>query len=147
MRSRAGAAAAGAAAMMVLVAAGCGGDDGGGATSKAEWQKQHGALVQAYSRTLDDAINNINQGNENTQGSCTQAGEDARDIKSEALPVPNATVNAALTRSADAAIKASADCIRGARQTDARAVEAAQASFKEARTAMDEAEAAIEAWS
>lgn len=138
-----------AAALAVVVLVGCGGgDDGGSAGNKAEWEDQNGELVQAYSRSLDDAINNINQGaRATTVGSCTQVADDAKELNAQAFPVPNATVQAALRSAVDNGTKAAASCLAGAQGGGAPVIERAQAEFREARMAMDEAENAISAWS
>lgn len=140
--------AAVAVALAAVVLAACGGgDDGGEATSKADWEEKNGSLVSAYSRDLSDAINNINQGAPGTVGSCTQVQDDGKEVQEQAFPVPNQAVDAALKRAVDSGLKAAADCLRGARTTNAGAIEQAQRDFAVARTAMDEAEAAIKAWS
>lgn len=126
----------------------CGGG-GGKAKDKAGWQKDNSALVASYSRDLDDAINNINQGaRDKTTGSCTQVSEDGKELRKDALPVPNAAADAALRKAVDTGIQAATDCLAGAREQNqgARTVETAQREFTDARKAMDDAEAAIKAW-
>jgi hypothetical protein len=131
-------------AVATLAACGGGGDDEVG--TKAEWEEKNGSLVSAYSRDLSDAINNINQGAPGTVGSCTQVQDDGKEVQEQAFPVPNEAVNGALRRAVDSGLKAAADCLRGARTTDARAIEQAQRDFADARRAMDETEEAIKAW-
>ena len=117
---------------------------GGGASSKEEWEDQNGSLVEAYSRDLSAAVNTINQGErQNTINTCTQVKDDANEVKSTALPVPNNAVDGPLRTAVESGIKAADACLNGARNTDARAVEAAQRDFAEARKSMDAAEAAI----
>ncbi|MFP5317250.1 MAG: hypothetical protein ACLGI2_03030 [Acidimicrobiia bacterium] len=129
-----------------LVLGACGGGEEG-AASKEEWLEEHEALVNAYSRDLVDAVNVINQGERQaTVASCTQVNDDAREVREEALPVPNAAVNTHLTKAVEVGIEAAQACLRGARETNADAVEEGQRLFAEARKAMDEAEAAIDDW-
>jgi hypothetical protein len=54
-------------------------------------------------------------------------------------------VDSALRKAIDTGIQAATDCLKGGRNTDARAVELAQREFADARKAMDEAEAGIQA--
>lgn len=137
-----------AAVVAVTMLAACGGGDGGSAGSKAEWEEQNGELVTAYSRSLDDAMNNINQGaRANTVGSCTQVRDDANELNDQAFPVPNQTVDAALRLAVDSGLRAAASCISGSGAGGARDIEKSQVEFREARTAMDDAEDAISAWS
>lgn len=134
------------AAIAAVTLAGCGGG-GGKPTTKAAWQKKNSSLVTAYSRDLDDAINNINQGSrDNTLASCTQVSDDGKELRSKGLPVPNAAVDTALRKTLDSADKASADCLQGGRNVQASAVERAMAEFGDARKAMDDTMAAIQAW-
>jgi hypothetical protein len=144
---RAAAVAALAAAALITLAACGGGDGGGGADSKEEWQDEHGALVDAYSRDLSAAVNTINQGErQSTINTCTQVRDDAMEVRENAFPVPNSAVDGPLRSAVDFGIKAADSCLTGARNTNADAVEDAQRDFAEARKAMDEAEAAIKAW-
>lgn len=149
MSGRAGSAAVLAMAAALLVLAACGGGDGGGgADTKEGWQDKNGDLVDAYSRDLSVALNTINQGERTaTISTCNQIIDDAKEVRSQALPVPEAAVNTPLTKAVDTGIKAAESCLTGARNTSARDVESAQRDFAEARKAMDEAEAAIKAWS
>ncbi|MGH9278217.1 MAG: hypothetical protein ACRD12_08925 [Acidimicrobiales bacterium] len=133
--------------LAVLLGA-CGGGGGSSGGGKAGWEEDNGELVAAYSRDLDDAINNINQGaRANTVGSCTQVDDDAKELDTQAFPVPDGTVDAALRRAVDAGKLAAASCIAGARGGGASDIEKSQAEFAEARKALDEAQAAIAAWS
>ena len=134
------------AAVITLTA--CGGGDGGGTDTKEGWQDEHGELFEAYSRDLSAAGNTINQGERTlTISTCQQVIDDAKEIKAKALPVPDSAVDGPLRTALDMGIKAGEECLTGARNTDARSVEAAQRDFAEARKAMDEAEAAYKAWS
>ncbi|MDQ4097718.1 MAG: hypothetical protein M3144_07615 [Actinomycetota bacterium] len=128
--------------------AACGGE-GGDDNSKAAWEEEHGDLVDAYSRDLSDALNTINQGERaRTTGSCTQVSDDGKELREKVLPVPNAAVDAPLRKAVDLGITAAEHCLQGARAAEhgAEDIETAQREFGEARTAMDEAEAAIDAW-
>ena len=148
MRAMVGKAAVTAVAAALMVLAACGDDGGGSAGSKAEWEEEHGELVAAYSRDLSVALNTINQGERTaTLNTCQQVKDDANEVKSTALPVPNSAVDGPLRSAVDLGIKAADACIQGGRNTDARAVEAAQRDFGAARQAMDDAEAALKAWS
>lgn len=130
-----------------VVLAACGGD-GGDEDSKAGWQKENGDLVDAYSRDLSAAQNDINQGEKaRTTGSCNQVADDARELREKALPVPNAAVDAPLRKAVDIGITAAEHCLQGSRSAQgADDIEAAQREFADARTSMDEAEAAINVW-
>jgi hypothetical protein len=144
----------GAARMTMVLAiaiglAACGGDDdGGGAATKAEWEEEHGDLVAAFSRDLDATNNTINQGEKTaTLNACTQLRDDAQEMRSEVFPVPNDAVNGPLRRSVDLAIEAADNCLQGGRSADgARQVESAMAQLNDARSAFNEARAAIDAW-
>ncbi len=129
----------------------CGGGDGGGGDSKEAWQEQNGDLVDAYSRDLSDALNTINQGaRAATTGSCTQVKDDGTELRKEALPVPNPAVDGPLRKAIDLGLSAADHCLKGAggsAEHGAREVEAGQREFADARKAMDEAEAALKAWS
>lgn len=132
--------------LVALSAAACGGDGGGG-ESKDDWYGEHRELISAFSRSLGDGLNTINQGERTrTLSTCTQVIDDAKEVQEKALPVPNPAVDGPLRKAVDEAIKAGENCLKGGRQTDARAVEAAQVQFTDARKAMDEAEAAINVW-
>lgn len=134
-------------AVVVVGLAGCGGDGGGGTASKEEWLEEHEALVSAYSRDLSDALNVINQGERTaTMASCNQVIDDAREVREEAMPVPNAEVNTHLTKAVEVGIEAGQACLKGARETSADDIEEAQRLFADARKAMDDAEAAIDDW-
>jgi hypothetical protein len=136
----------GAVAAAALVLAACGDDDGG--STKPSWEKEHGDLVTALGRDIDDAAAALGRGERNvTLGACTQLSDDAQEVRSEALPVPDSTVDAALRRAVDLAAKAAASCIEGARNPQGGAsVEAAQREITDARQAMNEAETARRSW-
>ncbi len=143
-RSAQAGAALAAVVILGMAAAGCGGG-GGGSSSPADWKKEHGSLVSAFSRDLSDAINNINQGQrEVTLASCTQVSETAKEIKKDALPAPGA-VDAPLKSAVDLSITGGDNCLKGARNTDARSVEEAQRNFAAARKSLDEAETGLKA--
>lgn len=133
-------------ATAVMTMTGCGGAGGPG-DSKAAWERGNGELVAAYSRDLDDAIDNIDQGaRAATVGSCTQVADDARELENQAFPVPDGTVDAALRQAVDAGRAAAASCLAGSRGGGARDIERAQGEFADARRALDAAQAAITAW-
>ena len=134
------------AALAVVVGTACGG--GGGGTTKEAWRKEHGRLVAAFGRDIDAAGTALDQGERSTTiGACTQLSEDAKEVRKEALPVPDPASDAALRRAVDTAAKAAASCLQGARSGQgADAVEAAQREIADARRAIDEADAALAAW-
>lgn len=133
-------------AAVVLVMLGCG-PSGGPGVSKAAWERGNGELVAAYSRDLDDALDNINQGARAvTVGSCTQVADDAKELGDQAFPVPDGAVDAALRKAVEAGRAAAASCLAGSRGGGARDIERAQAEFADARRALDAARAAITAW-
>jgi len=146
-RLRRAAAGAAAAASLCLMAA-CGdGEGGGGGDTKAGWQEDHGDLFDAYSRDLSAVVNTINQGERTaTLATCQQVIDDGKELKDTALPVPNPAVDGPLRTAIEKGASGGNSCLAGARNTDARAVEAAQRDFADARKAMDEAEAAYKAW-
>ncbi len=132
----------------VALLAGCGGEsESAGATTKEEWEEEHGELVAAYSRDLTAALNIINQGERTaTMATCNQVTDDAKEVQQTALPVPDPAADGALRKAVDVGLKAAESCLAGARATQAHAIETSQKQFAEARAAMDEAEAAISAW-
>lgn len=135
--------------LLLFVAAGvaCGGN-GEQANTKEGWEKEHGDLYAAFRRDLDAAGDAVNQGEKTaTLGACTQLAEDARELRSDALPVPNPAVDGPLRRAVDLAITAAQHCIAGARAAEgARDVEAAQRELPRARQALAEVDAALTAW-
>ena len=134
---------------VLATACGGGGSDGGGAaTSKVDWEKRHGAIVNAVSLDIDLANGGLDKGDRPViLSSCNQLQEDVADAR-KALPVPDPTVDAALRAALDAAGAASPTCLEGGRVAgDASIVEKAQREMKAARAKMDDAQSAINAWS
>lgn len=130
-----------------MVAAACGGGDDGGVATRAEWEEEHGADLTALSRELDVTDATLSSGNrQSIQGACTLLRESASEFRSDALPVPQASVQQALDRALDAIDTAAQSCLTGARSGAAAEVEAAMDRMDDARTALDGAQAAIAAW-
>jgi hypothetical protein len=129
---------------------GCGGGDSNSTTTKAGWQKKNADLVAAYTRDLTDAVNTLNQGQRAaTTGSCTQVADDAKALQRQALPVSNKAVDAPLRKAIDTGISASDRCLKGATETGSQGasdVEEAQREFAAANQSMQDADAAIKAW-
>jgi len=139
---------AGALAVAALLAGGCGGgDDGGGAANKGEWDEKYGAVVKSVSDDIDRSVQALNAGQRPVVLSeCTQLQEDLVDAK-KAVPVPDATVDAALRSAFDVTTTAVATCVEGARvASDASIVEKAQREMKVARDSYTKAQDAIAAW-
>lgn len=128
---------------------GCGGDDEGVKT-KAGWQKENGDLFAAFEKDLDAAGDTINRGEKQaTISACTQLSDDAKEMRSDVFPVPNAAVDTALRQSVNLAVTGADNCIRGGRDTSdagARQVEAAMKELTDARQKFLEAKVAMEAW-
>jgi hypothetical protein len=135
-------------AMAAALALAACGDDGGGADTKAGWEDQHGSLLASFRRDLDAAGDAVNRGERAvTLGACMQLAEDARELREEALPVPNPAVDAPLRRAVNAAVTGAEHCVAGARAAEgAHDVELAQKELPEARQALREADAAYTAW-
>ena len=128
-------------------ACGGGGDDGGPAANKAEWEEEHGSAVRVVSDDIDRAVQALNAGQRPVVLSeCTQLQEDLADAR-KAVPVPDATVDAALRAAFDATGTAAATCVEGGRvASDASIVEKAQREMKTARDSYSAAQDAIAAW-
>ena len=134
--------------LAALVLGACGGDsDEGAATNKADWQSKHGPVVKAVSLDVDAANDALTKGDRAIiLSSCNQLKEDLADAQA-ALPVPDATVDGSLRAAFDSIGKATPTCLQGARiANDNHLVEQAQREMKDARTKLDEAEQAIDAW-
>lgn len=132
-----------------LVAGACGSDsEDGAAANKAEWDKKHASLIALISDDIDRSNQALSGGQRSlVLSACTQLQEDSTDAK-KALPVPDATVHAALSEALEFSQKSAAGCIEGARVAgDAHLVEVAQADMKKAREKYDTAQDAIAAWS
>lgn len=136
-----------AAVLLALVAAACGDDSDGAATTKAEWEERYGNDVSIVSDDVDRSQQALNAGQrQELLAVCTQLKEDLTDSR-EALPVPDAGVDAALRDAFDAVDVAADNCIEGARiASEAHRVEVAQEDMKTARERLDEAQEAIAAW-
>ena len=124
-----------------------GGSDGGTATNKADWQKRHGTAISVVSDDIDRSNQALDTGERPVVlSTCTQLQEELGDAR-DALPVPDATVDAALRRALEATETAARTCVDGARiASDADKIEQAQAEMKTARGRFDEANKAIDAW-
>jgi hypothetical protein len=135
---------------VALLAGACGGggdDGGGGAANKAEWEEEHASAVRVVSDDIDRAVQALNAGQRPVVLSeCTQLQEDLTDAR-KAVPVPDATVDAALRSAFDATGTAAATCVEGGRvASDASIVEKAQREMKTARDRYSAAQDAIAAW-
>jgi hypothetical protein len=131
-----------------LLSGACGGgSDEGAATNKADWEKNHASIVSVVSDDIDRSVQALNAGQRPVVLSeCTQLQEDLADAR-EALPVPDATVDAALRAALDATGTAVTTCVEGARvASDASIIEKAQREMKTARESYDAAQGAIAAW-
>ncbi len=131
-----------------LLAVGCGGSsDDGAAANKADWEKKHGSVVSVVSDDIDRSVQALNAGQRPiVLSECTQLKEDLTDAR-KAVPVPDATVDAALRSAFDATDTAANTCVEGGRvASDASIVEKAQREMKVAREKYDAAQSAIEAW-
>ncbi len=134
--------------VVALLTGSCGGgSDGGAAANKGDWEKKHGSAVQAVSDDIDRSVQALNAGQRPILLSeCTQLMEDLAGAR-KAVPVPDATVDAALRSAFDAAGTAVGTCVEGARiASEASIIEKAQREMKVAREKYDAAQSAIEAW-
>ncbi len=137
-----------AALLLTVVLAACGGGtDDGAATTKADWEKKHGAAVAAVSTDLDQAREALSGGQRQIIiSACTQLQEDLAEAR-KALPVPNPSVDGLLRSAFDAIEAGVPDCLDGARiANQAHITETAIAEFRDARPKMDEANKAIAEW-
>ena len=135
--------------LLLVLPTACGGDsdDGGGAANKADWDKKHGATVNAVSLDVDQANGGLDRGDRPViLSSCIQLQEDLTDAR-KAVPVPDPAVDSALRAALDSVGTAVTTCIEGGRvASDASIVEKAQREMKDARAKLDTAQAAIRAW-
>ena len=136
--------------LLALVGGACGGDadgGGGGAATKADWGKKHGSIVEVVSDDIDRGVQALNGGQRPVVLSeCTQLQDDLVDAR-KALPVPDATVDAALRAALDATDTGAKTCVEGGRvASDAGIVEKAQREMKTARETYSAAQEAIAAW-
>ena len=137
-----------AAVLLALALGACGGDsDDGAATNKADWESKHGAVLNAVSLDVDAANDALTKGDRAViLSSCNQLQEDLADAQ-KALPVPDPTVDGSVRAAFDSIGKATPTCLQGARiANDNHLVEQAQREMKDARTKLDEAQKAIDAW-
>lgn len=132
-----------------LAIAGCGGGGSGGSPgSKAGWESRHGADLASFTRDLEFTDSTLNRSDRTAiLPACSQLKETVASLRKSALPVPDATADAALTKALDAAGTAADTCVAGARSGQANMVEAAMAQMTDARKALATAQAAIDAWS
>jgi hypothetical protein len=121
--------------------------DSGAAANKSDWDKKNGAAVKAVSLDVDESNTALDKGDRVAiLSACNQLQADLKDAR-KGLPVPDATVDAALKAGLDAVGTASDSCINGARiANDNHLVEQAQTDMKVARTKLDDAQKAIAAW-
>jgi hypothetical protein len=137
----------------VVVVAGllgaCGGSSdssGGTAANKSDWDKKNGSAVKAVSLDVDESNAALDKGDRVViLSACNQLKSDLADAR-KGLPVPDATVDAALKAGLDSVGTATDSCINGARNASADPVEQAQRDMKAARTKLDDAQKAIAAW-
>lgn len=136
-----------AAVSLALVLGACGGGDEGTATTKADWDERHSAIVKIVSDDIDRSVQALNAGQRPVVLSeCTQLRDDLVEAR-KAVPVPDATVDAAVRAAFDATGTAVDSCVEGARvASDAHQVEVAQAQMKTAREKYDLAQTAIANW-
>lgn len=130
-----------------LLGGACGGGGGEGAASKGEWDEKYSAIVKSVSDDIDRSIQALNAGQRPmVLSDCTQLQEDLAEAR-KAVPVPDATVDAAVRAAFDATATAVGTCVEGARiASDAGRIEEAQAQMATAREKYDAAQAAIAAW-
>jgi hypothetical protein len=134
--------------LLIGAVGGCGGGSSGpAATTKAGWSNQHGAAVKAVSTELDLAQATLTAGNQqNIIGDCSLLRDDVTEAR-KVLPVPDATVDAALRQALDSVDVGAADCVQGGRvASNATLNEKAMAELKTARVKMDAANQALAAW-
>ena len=133
--------------MAVTLLAGCGDSEDGAAANKAEWEEKYGNSVSITSDDLDRSVQALNAGERAVLlSTCTQLKEGLIEAR-KGLPVPDATVDAALRTALDTTDTAAASCVEGARVAgEAHLVEKAQREMKTARERYDEAQSAIERW-
>jgi len=138
---------AGMALGLALVAGACGSGSSDKATSKADWNKAHGADITALSTDLDLARTALDKGDRPViLSSCNQLQEDIAAAR-KGLPVPDPASDTALRGAIDAIAAGVPDCIEGGRvASQARITESAQAKMKDARPKMDDATKALAAW-
>ncbi len=130
---------------LAVAVGGCGG--GAEVDDKAGWEAEHGDALAALSTDLDAARQELSRGDRAlVLSSCNQLKTAVAETR-EGLPVPDPAADGALRRALDQLSTGADDCVTGARQaSEAHAVEKAIAELKGARTALDEAEAAIRNW-
>jgi hypothetical protein len=134
-------------ALVAILAGACGGGSDGAATNKADWEERYAGALSILSDGVDRSQQALAVGQrQELLAVCTQLKEDLEETR-EALPVPDATVDAALRTAFDAIGKGADNCLEGARvASEAHRVEVAQEDMKAARERLDEAENAIAAW-
>jgi hypothetical protein len=135
--------------MAGAVLGGCGSssDSSGAAANKSDWDKKNGSAVKAVSIDVDESNTALDKGDRVAiLSACNELKTDLADAR-KGLPVPDATVDAALKSGLDAVGTATDSCINGARiANDNHLVEQAQTDMKVARTKLDDAQKAIAAW-
>ena len=132
---------------MTLMAAlgGCRGDSG--ATGRTEWESEHGDALAALSTDLDAARADLSRGDRAlVLSSCNQL-RTAVDETREGLPVPDPAADGALRKALDRLSSGADGCVNGARAgADAGTIEKSIDELRDGRAALDEANAAIDAW-
>jgi len=130
---------------VVVVLGGCGG--GGGGSARQKWDDKNAENVATFSEDLDAAQAALTNGDRQTiLRSCTQLSVDVKDFRPKAIPVPNPAVDAPLRTAFDKSESGATDCLAGSRVSDAAALERAIPTLREARGALDTAQAAIKTW-
>lgn len=131
--------------VLAVVLGGCGG--GGGGSARERWEHRNAENVATFSDDLDAAQAALTNGDRQTiLRSCTQLSTDVKEFRPKAIPVPDAAVDAPLRTALDRSEGGAADCLAGSRVSDAAALERAIPTLREARGALDTAQAAIKAW-
>lgn len=129
----------------LLALAGCG-DGGGAAGSMAQWEERHGGSVAALDRELAAADTALAAGDRDAiLDACNLLDGAVNDVRDEALPVPDATIDEelqAVVADIDAATEA---CLSGGRSGVAADVEAAMALVDEARESLTRARSVLDA--
>ena len=136
-----------AAAAVVAAALGaCGGGSSGAPSSKAEWTDRNGDAIATLNTDLGTARTTLSSlQRPDILGSCNQLRDSLGEAR-KALPVPDPTVDAALTTALDAVAVGTEDCIQGARGPDIPQLERSFRELREAHTLMDVANRSIASW-
>lgn len=129
----------------LLALAGCG-DGGGTAGSLAQWEERHGGSVAALDRELAAADAALDAGDRDAiLDACNLLDGAVRDVRDEALPVPDTTADEALQAAVADIDAATEACLSGGRSGAAADVEAAMALVDEARESLTRARSVLDA--